>query len=117
MLIIIFVQGYEFLFSVRIFECANRGCSDHISSLLTVPPQMLHQSILILCEVVRINELCTPLDLVVIVIKCFSLNVLIFTSKDFVSNVQIDCSLLIGYRLYIPLDLVVVIALADSAPP
>ena len=78
---------------------------------------MFHQLILIFCEAVRINKLCTPFYLVVIVIKCFSLNVLIFSSKDFVSNVQIDCSLLIGYRLYKPLDLVVVIALADRAPP
>ena len=117
MLIIIFVQGYEFLFSVGIFECAKRGCSDHISSLLAVPPQMPHQSILIFCEAVRIDELCAPLDLVVIVIECFPLNVLVLASKDFVSNVQIDCCLLICYRLYKPLDLVVVIALADSAPP
>ena len=90
--------------------------SNHASSFLAVPSQMLDLLILVLGKAVGINELNAPLDFIIIVIKCFPFNVLIFSSEDFMSGAQIDCSLLIGYGLYKPLDLIIIVAMADRPP-
>ena len=90
--------------------------SNHASSFLAVPSQMLDLMILVFSKSVGINELYTPFDLVIIVIKCFPLNVLIFASEDFMPSAQIDRSLFICYGLYKSLDLIVIVAMADCPP-
>ena len=77
---------------------------------------MLDLLILVFGKAVGVNELYTPFDLVIVVIKCFPLNVLIFASEDPMPSAQIDCSLLVCYGLYKPLDLIVVVAMADCPP-
>ena len=48
--------------------------------------QMFHQTVLVICEVIRIYELITPFDLIVVVVEGFSLNVLILSRDNLVSN-------------------------------
>ena len=78
--------------------------------------QMFDLLILVFGKAVGVNELYTPFDLVIVVIKCFPLNVLIFASEDPMPSAQIDCSLFVCYGLYKPLDLIVIIAMADCPP-
>ena len=49
-------------------------------------PQVFHQSVLVLREVIRIYELIAPFDLIIVVVEGFSLDVLILSSENLVSN-------------------------------
>ena len=49
-------------------------------------PQVFHQSILVLCEVIRIHELIAPFYFIIVVVEGFSLNVLILACENLVSN-------------------------------
>ena len=77
---------------------------------------MLDLLILVFSKAIGINELSAPLDFIIIVIECFPFNVLIFSSEDSMPGAQIDRSLLIGYGLYKPLDLIIIVAMADRPP-
>ena len=103
-------------FFVLTFQFVKFHGSNHASSFLAVPSQMLDLLILVFGKAVGINELNAPLDFIIIVIKCFPFNVLIFSSEDSMPGAQIDRSLLIGYGLYKPLDLIIIVAMADRPP-
>ena len=64
----------------------NRLGSDHVSCFFAMSPQVFHKSVLVLREVIRIYELVAPFDLIVVVIEGFSLDVLILSSENLVSN-------------------------------
>ena len=64
----------------------NRLGSDHVSCLFAMSPQVFHKSVLVLCEVIRIYELVAPFDLIVVVVEGFSLDMLILSRDNLVSN-------------------------------
>ena len=44
--------------------------------------QVFHQPVLVLCEVIRIHELITPFDFIIVVVQGFPLDVLILSCED-----------------------------------
>ena len=78
---------------------------------------MLHQFDLVRCKVVRVVWVVTPLDLVVVVVKCLSFDVLILPSYHSMSDIEVHSGLFVGERLHIAIDLVVIVAMTDCTPP
>ena len=78
--------------------------------------QMFHQTVLVLCEVIRIYELITPFDLIIVVVEGFSLNVLILSRDNLVSNAQVDSSLFVCYGFNKSFNLIIIISMTDSSP-
>ena len=94
----------------------NRLLSDHVSCLFAMSPQVFHQSILVLCEVIRIYELIAPFDFIVVVVEGFSLDVLILACENLVSNAQIDGCLLVCNWFNKSFNLIVIVSMTDSSP-
>ena len=78
--------------------------------------QVFHQSVLVLCEVIRIYELIAPFDLIIVVVEGFSLNVLILSRDNLVSNAQVDGSLFVRYGFNESFNLIIIISMTDSSP-
>ena len=78
--------------------------------------QVFHQSVLVLCEVIRIYELVSPFDFVIVVVQGFSLNVLILSRDNLVSNAQVDGSLFVRYGFNESFNLIIIISMTDSSP-
>ena len=91
--------------------------SDHIPSLFTVSSQVFHQSILVLSKGIWVDELSPPLDFIVVVIKGFPFDVLVFPCENLMPYVEVVSCLLVGYWFHESLNLVIVITLTDSPPP
>ena len=79
--------------------------------------EMLCKLVLMGFEVVRVGFVITPLDLVIVVVQRFSLNVLIHTCQLLMAEFQIDSSLFVAHRFHLTFNLVIVIPCTNGTPP
>ena len=82
-----------------------------------MPPEVFHEFNLVRCKVVWVVWVIAPLDLVVVVVKCLSFDVLVLSGDHSMSDVEVHSSLFVGERLHVAIDLVVIVAMTYGAPP
>lgn len=80
-------------------------------------PNVVCRLVAIELEVVWVSGVATPFYDVIIVIESFLLDILVFACELDMSQFKVLCGFLQGHRENITLNLEVVIALADCAPP